>query len=534
MVRKFSSYGPVSKKINYYVPREELVTRAYQQLIGEDPEEGGHFFTVWAPRQTGKSWVMREVMFRIYKEQKYDVAKINLEAIKDNNDGLVGANYIIKELNRILNKKIPSIKDVNELDMIFIPEYFKRPLILILDEFDALEDITIQELVSRFRDIYLKRKDNTSTDSHNPFLLHGLALIGVRSVLGIQNQKGSPFNIQRSLFIPNLTYDEMKSMYDWYTQDSGQEVEKEVLDELYFETNGQPGLISWFGELLTETYNPGKDKPIDKRLWNIVYSEATAVLPNNTILNLISKAEEPESKPIVMELFRTDEKMYFRFDNKKMNYLYTNGVIDFERVADNETGKLEYFGKFSCPFVQKRLFNCFSYEIFDHIGAPYKPFEDLSDSITDTDLYLKNILRRYEQYLKKNKDWLLKDAPRRSDMRIYEAIFHFNLYRFVFEFLLSCKARVYPEFPTGNGKVDLFVFYQDKKYLIEVKSFSDVYGFREAVKQSAAYAKHTGLQHITLAVFVESIPEDARRKYETTQHHKETGVDVEPVFIVTG
>ena len=325
MIRKFSSYGPVSKKINYYVPREELVTRAYQQLIGEDPEEGGHFFTVWAPRQTGKSWVMREVMFRIYKEQKYDVAKINLEAIKDHNTGVVAANYIIEELNRILDKTIPELTDVKNFARIFVPEYFKRPLILILDEFDALEDITIQELVSRFRDIYLKRKDDTSTDSHNPFLLHGLALIGVRSVLGIQNQKGSPFNIQRSLFIPNLTYDEMKSMYDWYTQDSGQEVEKEVLDELYFETNGQPGLISWFGELLTETYNPGKDKPIDKRLWNIVYSEATAVLPNNTILNLISKAEEPESKPIVMELFRTDEKMYFRFDNKKMNYLYTNG-----------------------------------------------------------------------------------------------------------------------------------------------------------------------------------------------------------------
>ena len=534
MIRKFSSYGPVSKKTNYYVPREETVSRAYDQLTGEDPEEGGHFFTVWAPRQTGKSWVMREVMIRLYHEGKYDVAKINLEAIKDNNDGLVGANYIIEELNRILNKTIPELTDVRNFARIFVPEYFKRPLILILDEFDALEDITIQELVSRFRDIYLKRKDNTSTDSHNPFLLHGLALIGVRSVLGIQNQKGSPFNIQRSLFIPNLTYDEMKSMYDWYTQDSGQEVEKEVLDELYFETNGQPGLISWFGELLTETYNPGKDKPISWIDWKKVYARATAILPNNTILNLISKAKQPEYKPIVLELFRTDEKMIFRFDDNELNFLYTNGVFDYEEVQGQTDAEFRYYTKFSCPFVQKRLFNHFSYEIFEHIGAPYKPFEDLSDSITDTDLYLKNILRRYEQYLKKNKDWLLKDAPRRSDMRIYEAIFHFNLYRFVFEFLLSCKARVYPEFPTGNGKVDLFVFYQDKKYLIEVKSFSDIYGFREAVKQSAAYAKHTGLQHITLAVFVESIPEDARNKYETTQHHQETGVDIEPVFIVTG
>ncbi|MBV7333014.1 hypothetical protein KFU94_33255 [Chloroflexi bacterium TSY] len=42
-MRKFSSYGPVSKISHYYVPRTELVAQASRQLMGENPDEGGHY-----------------------------------------------------------------------------------------------------------------------------------------------------------------------------------------------------------------------------------------------------------------------------------------------------------------------------------------------------------------------------------------------------------------------------------------------------------------------------------------------------------
>jgi hypothetical protein len=64
---KFSSYGPVNKTLHYYVPRQELVDRACTQLLGENPDEGGHYITVWAPRQRGKTWVMRKVLWRLQK-----------------------------------------------------------------------------------------------------------------------------------------------------------------------------------------------------------------------------------------------------------------------------------------------------------------------------------------------------------------------------------------------------------------------------------------------------------------------------------
>jgi hypothetical protein len=59
--------------------------------------------------------------------------------------------------------------------------------------FDALE----QTVIAVFRHIYMTRQNQTNkSTAEKDYLLHGLALIGVRAVLGVENVKGSPFNVQ--------------------------------------------------------------------------------------------------------------------------------------------------------------------------------------------------------------------------------------------------------------------------------------------------------------------------------------------------
>ena len=58
---------------------------------------------------------------------------------------------------------------------------------------------------------------------------------------------------------------------------------------MYESTNGQPGLVGWFGELLTEKYNPGKDRSIDPNTWETVHHAAITLEWNNTVLNLVKK-----------------------------------------------------------------------------------------------------------------------------------------------------------------------------------------------------------------------------------------------------
>jgi hypothetical protein len=50
-MRRFSSYGLIDTDLHYYAPRTELIDRTASQLLGENPEKGGHYMTVWAPRQ---------------------------------------------------------------------------------------------------------------------------------------------------------------------------------------------------------------------------------------------------------------------------------------------------------------------------------------------------------------------------------------------------------------------------------------------------------------------------------------------------
>ena len=142
-------------------------------------------------------------------------------------------------------------------------------------------------------------------------------------------------------------------------------------------------------------------------------------------------------------------------------------------------------------------------------------------------------MQRFETYLKKNRAWLLEDAPRRKDMRIFEAVFHFNLYRYICDFLGIKKARVWPEFPTGNGKIDILIKHKNRIYALEVKSYTDAIGYNEALEQAACYGKHLELSKIALVFFVEYIDDANRKKYEKEFVDEATGVRVTPMFVAT-
>ena len=507
-MRRFHSYGPINDKLHYYAPRKKLIDRAYTQLMGENPSEGGHYITVWAPRQTGKTWVMQQILFQLQKDPQFDVLKINLEHLKEEEDVSEVIMSIANTMGDRLVKDFKGIDTREKFQEIFRKEKLDKPLILILDEFDALEENSINTIVSAFRNIYTNRMDEKDkTTEQKTYLLHAVALIGVRSVLGIENQKGSPFNVQRSVHIPNLTSTEVEEMFKWYEKESDQKVEQLVVRELYEETRGQPGLTCWFGELLTETYNHDIKKPITMYNFKEAYGAATHILPNNNILNIISKVNKPPYDEKVIELFETSDKITFNFDDKDLNYLYMNGVIDEEKV-----GLDEYYVKFSCPFVQKRIFNYFSREIFSHLGQLIHPLDAMKDAIDEEILHIPNIIKRYQAYLTKNKEIFFKNVPRRKDdLRIYEAIYHFNLYRYLYDLLRVRGVEVVPQFPTGNGKIDLILKYREKIYAMELKSFKDMYRFEKSIDQAAEYGRQMKLKEIFLLEFVELSEKDAKQ-----------------------
>lgn len=61
---------------------------------------------------------------------------------------------------------------------------------------------------------------------------------------------------------------------------------------------------------------------------------------------------------------------------------------------------------------------------------------------------------------------------------------------------------VSPEFPTGNGRVDIHLKCLDKRGIIEVKSFVDSWQAKKDREKAAGYAKKLGLDRVALVMFL--------------------------------
>ena len=505
-MRHFHSYGPVDCADHFCVTRQALVDSCIAQLVG-NPAEGGHYFTIWAPRQTGKTWLMRQMREEIPKRygDRFTIFDFSLGNLRGM-DGVITAEQNRVELpiplRDILEISLPGQPKVTtwqQFVRLFAREggVWDRPLILMIDEVDTAPPLLLDWIVGRFREMYLYRQTNW---------LHGLALIGVRAVLGIESQRGSPFNVQRSLHVPNFTLAEVQDLYQQYQTESGQMVDPTVVEQVYADTNGQPGLVCWFGELLTEKYNSGLDHPLDQGTWAKVWNAARFLEPNNTVLNLIAKARSPEYQGFLVKLF-TKADISFAFHEPLHNYLYLHGIIEPE-TRQLPDGRYVNYCRFSSPFIQDTLYHAFSADLVgtDTPLLALHPLDDLADVFASpTQLDLPALLQRYKEYLGRLKakginPW--KEQPRRqTDLHLTEAVGHFHLYAWL-QNAIGRRCAVTPEFPTGNGRVDLHIGCAGQRGIIEVKSFVDQYQAGEDRKQAARYAQQIGFDRVTLAVFV--------------------------------
>jgi len=501
-LRKFFSYGPVNCKLHFCVPRTQFIESALTQLVGENGEDFGHYFTVWAPRQTGKTWLMKRVKEEIEKRygDKFICGFMSMQGVVMEENS---SKEFLQKLPRLFRDTFnltPQVESWDDFQDLFSRQVglFEKPVILFIDEFDSLPSKIIDNLVRLFRDIYHKR---------DVYLLHGLALIGVRAVLGIDSERGSPFNIQRSIHVENFTYAEVNDLYHQYIEESGQNVKQEVIDKVFYVTRGHPGLVCWFGELITEKYNPGREVEIDLNVWKDVYRRAVKVEWNNTVLNLIKKAKDKYLNQ-VLDLFNNPDKE-FSLDVEWCSYLYLNGIIDYETITE-ASGEKKEVCRFANPFIQERLYNALT-KSFLGDDTPIYPLsigDDLSD-VFEAGLNLERLIPRYKDYLKRLKAKNIspfRNFPKRSDLNIYEAGGHFHLYHWLMN-AIGDDCVIVPEFPTGNGRVDLHVRCNSKEGIIEVKSFSRRKKLEQGKLQAANYAQKLGINKVVIVVFVHGVEE---------------------------
>jgi hypothetical protein len=130
--------------------------------------------------------------------------------------------------------------------------------------------------------------------------------------------------------------------------------------------------------------------------------------------------------------------------------------------------------------------------------------DTLEEVFTAQGIDTVKLLAHYRGYLKRLKakgidPWI--GQPRRQDLHYTEAVGHFHLYAWLLNAMIGYKCSITPEFPTGNGKVDLMIRMGDQMAVMEVKTFPSKAEMASSRKQAAGYATKLGLTTSTLVVF---------------------------------
>ena len=69
---------------------------------------------------------------------------------------------------------------------------------------------------------------------------------------------------------------------------------------------------------------------------------------------------------------------------------------------------------------------------------------------------------------------------------------------------------------------------------LELKTFANHREYRKALIQAAKYGQHLGVTSIWLVLFIESVDEKNRQRFEVDYTDNKTGVTVHPRFVQTG
>jgi len=240
-MRYFNTSGPNIPSEHYTLLRQNLIEKGLS-LVSKK-----RYFTIWAPRQTGKSTYFRLLAVELEK-QGYKVAHINFESYR--NASL--ESFLLRfprHLKESWNIDLSNEKDISNIFEIIENIKYKK-YVIIIDEVEGINNKYFGDFLHAIRNAYHSRENHC---------LKSVILVGVSNILGVVSDNASPFNIADNLDIPYFTEEEVFELLGQHEKETGQLFDKKTKQAVFHITAGQPGLVNGFAKKITEdntTTNP--------------------------------------------------------------------------------------------------------------------------------------------------------------------------------------------------------------------------------------------------------------------------------------
>ncbi|HMZ60511.1 MAG TPA: ATP-binding protein, partial [Leptospiraceae bacterium] len=272
--RSFNTSGPNIPEMHYTLGRKNLIQKGIELV------DNMRYFTIWAPRQTGKSTYFR-LLANELENDGYRVCHINFENYKTSTE-----NGLFKSL-RLDMQKFWSIDLKSQTFIEFFDEIRSvdnRKLVLICDEIEGLNSEIFNQFLHTIRNLYHSRSDHS---------LKSVVLVGVSNITGIIQDNASPFNIADELDVPYFTDEETKELLGQHETETGQLFEEKVKQKISEITANQPGLVNGFARKLVEDHPEKKNIDLDDYM-KVEEWYLTEAIDKN-VSNIINKASKYRS-----------------------------------------------------------------------------------------------------------------------------------------------------------------------------------------------------------------------------------------------
>lgn len=496
MKRYFNTTGFCDAEKHYMVNPFRDIYDDILRLI-----EAEQYFVIHAPRQTGKTTFLHSLAHRLNQEGKYVATVCSLESAGYASISVEDANMVfVKAMHRLaavfLSKdEMPPdpsgyVKDAS-LFHGYITDWCRaldKPVVLLLDEVDALYDDVLISTLRQLRDGFQSRPK---------YFPQAVALVGLRDIREYRMRAradnpsigaGSPFNVKaKSFFLPVFSSEEVRSLLQQHTDDTGQVFTETAIQKLYEYSGGQPWLTNALAnEVVAEILKNDFTQAITPNL--VEEAKERLIAQRQTHLDsLADKINDPRVKPIVMSIISGESPTFDGFDDD-MRYCRDLGII-------SQNDPIRFANPIYREIITRIMNSAFQRGINHEIAQTIWYLHP--DGTLDMDKLLEAFVMFYRRH---SESWLERFE--------YKEAGHQLLLMAFLQRIVNGGGRIEREMAVGNGRTDLAVFWKTQVIPIELKMKHDKWSEPEGIQQIARYMGKLGQQRGFLILFEKKSSEE--------------------------
>ena len=453
--RIFEDSGTVNPGSAYCVDLENVVNTKNQDL--KTIVDQGRYFSIFAPRQSGKTTFFERFCHRLEKDATYIPILVSFQSYKDI-DKQQFYRLIQKDLYEQLINRLETVRcseadvvrrcldSIDLVDHISFRTLFEelnqcissKKIFVFIDEFDGIPVGELENFLTTLRDLYQKYK------SRKDKALYSVGLVGIRNIPKLIVGGVSPFNIADQVRLPSFTMKNVRDLYAQYTNETNQPFMEKAVQKVYEETTGQPWLVNRLGTILTvgirpETTDPIVAEDVEKAVYILLYEE------NSHFDNITEKARQHKETFIDIvfngvELVPGDEVQ---------SLLLTHGLIKAQ-------GKELHV---SNPIYKKRFTMTFFGKASENVEVSARRYY-----LPDGDLNMEQVLSDFEKYIAQ-----IGAVAFYSTNKPMEVTGKFQLTAWLYQFVSNGTGDLYYESRIGLGIMDIMLIHNKTRYVIETK-----------------------------------------------------------------